>query len=178
MRHDVLITLIGIFAPLSIVSVGGGMAVLPAMQHQLVDVKAWITANDFINFFAITRVAPGPGTMLATIAGWHVAGWWGALVATLAFYGPSSLMCMFAVGFSESYRDARWHKAAREGLAPLGIGLILSGVISVIRLSANHMPMVVTIVAAAAAAVWFPKMPTLLLLSAGAVVYAASMSFI
>src|SRR5260370_34100513 len=80
------------FAPLSLVSIGGGPSVFAEMQHQAVVVHGWMTQREFADLFAISRAAPGPGALLATLIGWQVAGWLGALVVSLAFFLPSSLL--------------------------------------------------------------------------------------
>ena len=67
--------------------------------------------------------------------GWKVAGWAGAIVATLALYLPSSLLCYGVLKATNTHRDKKWHRAAREGLAPVGTGLVIAGVIAIFRLS-------------------------------------------
>src|SRR5665213_1113220 len=93
MRSNPLLTLIFLFVPLSLLSVGGGASILAPLQHETIEVRHWLTQRDFIDLFAISRAAPGPGSMLVTLIGWKVAGWSGALLASLAFFLPSSLLC-------------------------------------------------------------------------------------
>src|SRR5207244_3038579 len=73
-------------------SIGGGASLLAEIEHQSVGVHAWTTQREFADLFAISRAAPGPGTMLSTLIGWKVAGLAGALTATLVLYLPSSLL--------------------------------------------------------------------------------------
>jgi len=136
MRDDhPLLGLILVFVPFSLVSIGGGPSIFAGIQHQSVDIHHWLTAREFINLFAIARAAPGPGSMLATLIGWHVDGWTGAIVATLALFVPSSLLCYAAVRLWDRHRGKSWHTAFEEGLAPVGTGLILAGVLGILRLS-------------------------------------------
>src|ERR1700754_3642713 len=93
----VLIGLMMVFAPLSLVSFGGGPTILAPMQHQAVDVHHWLTNEQFIDLFAVSRASPGPGTLIAPLIGFKVYGWIGAIVACLALYIPSSLI-VYAVG--------------------------------------------------------------------------------
>ncbi|TMJ67786.1 MAG: chromate transporter [Alphaproteobacteria bacterium] len=83
-----MLTLTLVFAPLSLLSIGGGASLLAEIEHQSVGVHAWTTEREFANLFAISRAAPGPGTMLSTLIGWKVAGLAGALTATIALYLP------------------------------------------------------------------------------------------
>src|ERR671920_2282190 len=93
MRESVFWSLIVVFVPFSLVSIGGGPSIFASIQYQSVEIHRWVSAREFIDLFAIARAAPGPGTMLVTLLGWKVAGWTGALVATLALFVPSSLLC-------------------------------------------------------------------------------------
>src|SRR5262249_55764351 len=86
-----------VFAPLSLVPVGGGSSIIAEMQHQAVAVHHWTTQREFTDLFAIARAAPGPGMLLATLIGFTAAGWLGALVVTLAFFLPSSLLMYVTV---------------------------------------------------------------------------------
>ncbi|MGH7004042.1 MAG: chromate transporter, partial [Alphaproteobacteria bacterium] len=93
MRLETLVTIALVFIPFSLTSIGGGGAIVAGIQHETVVVHAWLNSRDFLDVFAVSRAAPGPGMMLATVIGWKVAGWLGALVATLALFIPSSLLC-------------------------------------------------------------------------------------
>ena len=64
-----LIALFSVFAPLSIVTVGGGQGIIAEVQRQVVDVHHWMTHAQFLSDFAIARLAPGPGSLLATLIG-------------------------------------------------------------------------------------------------------------
>src|SRR6266446_1883773 len=89
---ETLIALAVVFVPLSLLSFGGSNAVLADIAHQSIIVHGWTSEREFADFFALSRAAPGPGSMLAALIGWKAAGIAGALVATLAFYLPSALL--------------------------------------------------------------------------------------
>jgi len=130
-----LLALVVVFVPLSLLSIGGGASLLADMEHQSVTVHGWTTPREFADLFAISRVAPGPGTMLAALIGWKVAGWAGAVVATVALYLPSSLVVYGAARLWGRCRGSVWHAAVERGLAPVAAGLLLSGGIAVLRIS-------------------------------------------
>src|SRR6516164_7732206 len=130
-----LLALVLVFAPLSLLSIGGGASLLAEIEHQSVTVQAWTTQREFADLFAISRAAPGPGTMLSTLIGWKVAGLAGALTATIALYLPSSLLVYGAARLWGRWRGSVWHSAVEQGLAPIAAGLILSGGIAVLRVS-------------------------------------------
>ena len=130
-----LLALVVVFVPLSLLSIGGGASLLADMEHQSVTVHGWTTPREFADLFAISRVAPGPGTMLAALIGWKAAGWAGAVVATVALYLPSSLVVYGAARLWGRCRGSVWHAAVERGLAPVAAGLLLSGGIAVLRIS-------------------------------------------
>ncbi len=175
--RDPLLTLVAVLAPLSLVSVGGAASVYAPLQHQSVDVLHWLTPQDFIQMFAVARVTPGPGTMLATLVGFKVAGLTGALVATLALFLPSSVVCFLVSRVWTRYRGQPWHQACESGLAPIGAGLMFSGVLAVLRLGASGplRPLTWCVAAAVAALLtWHKRLHPWGLLAGGAAVFVAA----
>ena len=119
--------LAGLFAQLSLVAVGGGNTILPEMQRQVVSVHRWMTGQDFAAMYALAQAAPGPNMLVATLIGWRVAGLPGALVATGALCGPSSLLSYLVSGAWFRFREARWRRVVQAGLTPVTVGLIMAG---------------------------------------------------
>jgi chromate transporter len=177
MREGSLLALVAVFVPFSLVSIGGGSSVLAGIQHQAVDIQQWTTTREFVDLFAIARAAPGPGSMLVTLIGWHVAGFTGALVATLAMFVPSSLLYYGVSLVWNRHRGRAWHTALENGLAPIGIGLILSGVLVIFRLAGAGPLSWGVALASAAILVWKPKLNPLFLLIGGAVVFVVVTGF-
>ena len=86
--HD----LFAVFAPQSFLTVGGGQSILPEIHRQAVDNYGWITEAQFLDYFALSRITPGPASLLVTLIGWQVGGWAGAIVASIAIFLPCSLL--------------------------------------------------------------------------------------
>ncbi|WP_275791578.1 chromate transporter [Pararhizobium gei] len=168
MRDDPLIGLIMVFVPFSLISIGGGASIIAGMENQVVSARGWLSAQQFLELFAISRAAPGPGVMLATLVGWKLAGWMGAIVASLALFVPSSLLCYTVFRVSNAHRDKRWHRAMREGLAPVGTGLIIAGVMSIFGLMGKWQAATIAI-AAAAVLNFLPRIPTLVIIAVGGI---------
>ncbi len=129
----VLVKLALLFATLSLLAVGSANSVVPAMQHAAVDTYGWMTNREFLDLFAISRVAPGPGSLIVTLIGQHAAGLWGAAVATVAMFAPSCLLVHIAAGVWHRTRDAAWRVWAERGLAPIAVGLIYASGFALIR---------------------------------------------
>lgn len=130
---NLLLRLILVFAPLSILSIGGGQAIIADIQHQTVDVYHWFTNEQFADMFAISRATPGPNTLIASLIGWHLGGLAGLLAATLAMYIPSSLAFITATTFWHRNEGTRWRLAIERGLAPIAVGLIFAGALTILE---------------------------------------------
>lgn len=115
------------FGVLSLMAVGGIQSVMPEMQRYVVDVKAWMTAGDFIQLFAIGLAAPGPNILIASLIGWKIAGINGALVALAAMCGPAAVLAWWVAEIWERFKGSPWRAVAQRAMAPLVVGLILAG---------------------------------------------------
>jgi chromate transporter len=166
-----LLALVLVFVPLSLLSIGGGASLLADMEHQSVSVHGWTTVREFADLFAISRAAPGPGTMLAALIGWKAAGWAGAVAATVALYLPSSLLVYGAARLWGRWRGSVWHTAVERGLAPIAAGLILSGGIAVLRISPGGAAVWTAAVAATVLLLCWPRLHPLVLFAAGGALF-------
>jgi chromate transporter len=133
MSDSRLLGLFLVFAPLSLMSFGGGQAIIADMQHQTVDVQHWLTDREFVDLFALSRAAPGPSTLISALIGWQVAGLLGAIVATLAIYIPSSLVVYAATRWWHASKESPWQRHLERGLMPIAVGLVFAGALAVIE---------------------------------------------
>lgn len=131
-----LLALILVFSPVSIMSFGGGQSTIPEIQHQAVTVHGWLTDDQFTDFFAISRAAPGPSTLIVALIGWQVYGLLGAVAATLAIFVPSSIVMYAVSAWWQRNEESVIRKSIERGLAPVAVGLIFAG--AVIVLNAAH----------------------------------------
>jgi chromate transporter len=134
---NTLLTLAAVFASLSLVSIGGGNTVLPETHRLAVKDQQWMTDQQFADIYAISEMAPGPSSMIASLVGYKAAGLPGALVATAAILGPCALLTYVACLTWGRFRTAKWRVAFERGLAPISLGLLFSGGLTVLR-SADH----------------------------------------
>ena len=114
------------FALLSLMAIGGVSSILPDMQRYVVEVNHWLTGKQFADAYALGQAAPGPNMMFVTLLGWQLAGWAGAIVATLAIVCPPIVLTMGVTRMSARNPDAPLGRAVRGGLGPIAIGLTLS----------------------------------------------------
>jgi chromate transporter len=119
-----------VFAYLSLLTVGGGMAAFPEMKALVVDVHHWLTYPQLIHIYSIGQLAPGPNMMMVAAVGERVSGITGALIAAVAFFVPTGLLT-FGVGrLWKRLENWPWRAAIQRGLAPVAIGLAVAGTIT------------------------------------------------
>ena len=119
----------GVFAYLSLLTVGGGMAAFPELKTLTVDVHHWLTFPELLHFYSLGQLSPGPNMMMVASVGAVVAGVPGALTALIAFFLPTGLLT-FAVGRVWRHLSKwRWRPAVQNGLGSVSVGLVLAGCI-------------------------------------------------
>ncbi|MVW70894.1 MULTISPECIES: chromate transporter [unclassified Bordetella] len=166
---SVLIALFIIFTQLSVLAFGGGNTILPEMQREVVEVHGWMTAAEFSALFALSQAAPGPNMMIVTLVGWQVAGWQGALVATIAKFGPSSILTGIALGLWERFKDKPWRGIVQTGIFPVTVGLVAASA-SLITEASVHTWLLGAITAIVAVVATFSRVHPLWLLALGGLV--------
>ena len=124
MNQSPLVALAGYFALLSLFAVGGANAAIPEMHRVAVDVMQWMSDRQFADMFAIAQASPGPNIIIVTLIGYHVAGFTGAAVATVAMCGPTCALAFVVARTWERFKEARWRIAIQAGLVPVSLGLI------------------------------------------------------
>jgi chromate transporter len=115
------------FAMLSLVAVGGFSAIMPEVQRIVVESRAWVSANEFTQLFAISQAAPGPNVLFASLIGWKLSGLAGALVALAGICAPTALLAWWIGALWERFRGARWRMVAQSALAPVSVGFVIAG---------------------------------------------------
>lgn len=126
-----MISLIGVFSYLSLLTIGGGMAAYPEMKTVTVDIFHWLTADQLVRLYSLGQMAPGPNMMMIAGIGEWVAGPLGALVVTLAFFLPTGLLTLYVGRVWEHLAGWPWRASIQRALAAVSIGLLLAGVIAV-----------------------------------------------
>jgi len=116
-----------IFFKVGLFSFGGGYAILPLMQHEVVDVNKWINFKEFMDIVAVSQITPGPISInLATHVGYRIGGVVGSTIATTSVVLPSiiivSLIVIFLKRFSKLPVVQRIFKSLRVTI----VGLILA----------------------------------------------------
>lgn len=124
------------FVQVGLFCVGGGYASMPLIQAQVIDVHGWLSMSEFIDIFTISQMTPGPiGINAATFVGMKVAGFVGAIVATLGFVTPSFILGIILAKLFFKYGNIGVIKGILNGLRPAVVALICSAGMSFIFLA-------------------------------------------
>jgi chromate transporter len=103
---------------------GGGLASVPLMQHEFVDVHHWVSAKVFIDGIALGQITPGPIVITATFVGYMFLGIAGAVVATIAIFLPSFGVLVLVEPYFSRLRRNRYFNKAVAGILLSFIGLL------------------------------------------------------
>ena len=128
MQPNRLVTLVNVFATLSILAVGGGTAVLPQMKHDVVSVHQWVSSDQFNNIYSLGQLAPGPNMSMVSVIGYRAGGLAGAILTLIAFFLPSCMLTYSVSHIWDHFAGSPWRAAVQRGMAPITIGLMMSGV--------------------------------------------------
>jgi chromate transporter len=126
-----------VFLKVGTVIFGGGFAAIPFLQHEVVDVHHWLSMREFIDGVALGQITPGPVAITAAFIGYKVLGFWGALIAALGTFLPSSLMLW---GLIHVYRRVQYNRVVQgflSGVMPAVTGMILTATVFVGRTAIN-----------------------------------------
>lgn len=104
----------------NIIGYGGGPAIIPLIEAEVVGRYGWLTAQEFAETLALGNALPSPiATKMAGQIGFDVAGVGGALVAVLATVVPSLLLMLGALGLLYRYRDSPRVKRMSQWVRPV-----------------------------------------------------------
>jgi chromate transporter len=125
--------LLRVFAYLSLLTVGGGMAAFPEMKVLTVEVHKWLTFPQLIHLYSVGQMAPGPNMMMIVAIGQWAGGILGAVTVLIAFFGPTALLTFIVARLWKKLEKWPWRTSIQQGLAPVSIGLLLAGCFTMAR---------------------------------------------
>ena len=135
-------------------TLGGGYAMLPLIQREVVDRKGWIDEEEFLNMIALAQAAPGLIAVNSAIfIGWRIGGWRGVAGAVLGAVLPSFIIILaIATVFSE-WKELPAVEAAFKGIRPAVVALIAAPLVKMAK-SARISWLTALIPIAAALLIW------------------------
>ena len=115
-------------------TLGGGYAMLPLIQREVVDRKGWIDEQEFLNMIALAQAAPGLIAVNSAIfIGWRIGGWKGVCGAVLGAVLPSFLIILaIAMVFAE-WKELPAVEAVFKGIRPAVVALIAAPLVKLAK---------------------------------------------
>lgn len=136
MNTKLLAQLFLTFAKVGVMTFGGGMAMLPILQREVVEDKGWATDEELVDYFAIGQCTPGIiAVNTATFIGQKQAGIIGGIVATLGIVFPSLVIITALAGVINSFSHLAWVQHAFAGIRVCVCVLIFNAVVKLLKKS-------------------------------------------
>ena len=124
------------FMKIGLFTFGGGYAMIPLIQRETVENKKWISDEDILEIVAIAESTPGPIAInAATFIGWRVAGFGGALAATVGVVLPSFAIITAISFVLAAFQDILWIRYAFNGIRAGVLALIVKALWSMYKQS-------------------------------------------
>ena len=122
------------FAKVGVMTFGGGYAMLPILQREVVENKGWATEEELADWFAIGQCTPGViAVNTATFAGRKVLGNIGSVVATLGVVFPSLIIISLLAGVITTFAEVAWVRNAFAGIRVCVCVLIFNAVLKLVK---------------------------------------------
>ncbi|MBO5892439.1 MAG: chromate transporter [Oscillospiraceae bacterium] len=122
------------FAKVGVMTFGGGYAMLPILQREVVENKKWAAEEELMDYFAIGQCTPGViAVNTATFIGHKYKGIWGAITATVGVVFPSLLIVSALAGVIEAFSHLIWVQNAFGGIRVCVCVLICNAVVKLFK---------------------------------------------
>lgn len=113
------------FAKIGAFTFGGGYAMIPIIENEVVDRRGWIRREDFLTLLTLAQSAPGPISLNTSVfVGYKVAGVWGAFLAVLGVVLPCFLIMLAVITGYSCLKENSYISAAFKGMRPVVVALM------------------------------------------------------
>ena len=155
------------FAKVGVMTFGGGYAMLPILQREIVDNKGWATEEELMDYFAIGQCTPGViAVNTATFIGQKLKGTWGAIFATLGVVFPSLIIISLLAGVIEAFSHVVWVQNAFGGIRVCVCVLIANAVVKLFKKAVVDVPTMIIFLAVAIGSILLPVSPVIFVIAA------------
>ncbi|MEL7568339.1 MAG: chromate transporter [Dehalobacterium sp.] len=140
----ILIKLFVSFFKIGLFSFGGGYAMIPLIEKEVVRINMWLTISQMVDIISVSQMTPGPIAInLATYVGYKTAGFLGSLSATFGVVLPSFLIVLVIAKSYSKFKE--WDVVQRvfKGIRPMTVALIGSAAFLIARTSLIDMKTVI-----------------------------------
>ena len=137
------------FCKIGALTFGGGYAMLPIIQREIVENKKWSTEREILDYYAVGQCTPGViAVNTATFIGFKLKGIIGGIVATLGVVFPSLIIILIIASFLQSFADLSIVQSAFAGIRVAVVALIITTVIKLLKSSIkDYLGVIIAIIA-------------------------------
>lgn len=131
-----LLRLAVVFFKIGLFSIGGGYAIIPLIQSQVVERFGWVSLQTFTDIITISQMTPGPlAVNTSTFVGIQIAGIWGAVFATVGCVISGICISILLYRFFKKHRESVYVLKVLNGLKASSLGLIISAAVTILLLA-------------------------------------------
>lgn len=137
------------FCKIGALTFGGGYAMLPLIQREIVENKKWSTEKEILDYYAVGQCTPGViAVNTATFIGYKLRGIIGGIVATLGVIFPSIVIILIIATFLQNFADLAIVQSAFAGIRVAVVALIITTVVKLIKSSIkDYLGVIIAIIA-------------------------------
>lgn len=129
-----LLTMFGSFFKIGLFTFGGGYAMVPIIQREVIDRRGWVDRDEFVELLTLAQSAPGPIALNTSVfVGYKMRGYAGALAALLGIVVPAFTVILIVAIYFAQFRENVYVNAAFKGMRPAVVALIVSPIVSLSR---------------------------------------------
>ena len=163
-----LLKLFTTFFKIGLFSFGGGFAMIPLIQREVIERHKWINSKDFVDMLVLAQSTPGPiAVNTAVFVGYKTAGIAGAVAATLGTVLPAFIVILLLALFFAEVRENRYVDAAFRAMRPAVVALIVAPLMGLVKGMKWYL---IAISAAVALLVWYLGFSPMYLIAGGVAV--------
>ena len=164
-----LLTLFLSFAKVGVMTFGGGYAMIPILEREIVDNKGWASSEELMDYYAVGQCTPGViAVNTATFIGYKVAGNVGGIIATLGVIFPSLVIITLIAGILTTFADIPAVKSAFAAIRVCVCVLIFNAVLKLWKGAVKDRPAMVLFLIVFALSLFFDISPIVFVLFCGA----------
>ena len=158
-------TLAGVFAKIGMFTLGGGYAMIPLIDREVVEKRGWLEKDEFYDILSIAQSSPGLLIVnISIFAGYRLRGRRGSVAATIGSCLPSFLIILAIALFFAGYRNNVYVDKIFKGIRPVVVALIAVPVVDMIQRSKLNIWRALLAAGTAAAIIFLRVSPILILL--------------
>lgn len=149
-------------------TLGGGYAMIPLIEEEVVNNKGWLSKEEFVDILIVAQSLPGALAVNTSIfLGYKISGILGAITALMAVILPSFFIILIIAIFFMQFRNNYYINAAFQGITAAVPMLVLVGAISLSKSLSKNLRTILTIIIALIALMFFNIHPVLVVLISG-----------